>query len=434
MPHTGSPRRRRAARIGLLGVALSWPTIACAEELPLLPDEKPQIEKRYTAVLERVQPGYVPPNIPLGDFRLAPAIRTTTVLDDNIFGTDEDRVADLFVRLQPEVELHNQSSRDQISLLARGTIDRHVRRTSEDVADYAITASGLFDLGSTTELRAAARAESNHQSRLSQDIFAVTREPVYYTQQSGAIAVAHDFDRLRVSATAKVARFDWRNGTLPDGSVYDQQPSDNMSYRVGARVSYAQSPSFAWFVSADYNLRNFRTGSLLTPERDSHGYQILGGVTFEPAALMRGSVGVGYIRQNFRLPYYRDLGGLGFNATVQFFPSQLTTVTVKGQRSVLDSGIPRSGGYLSTDATIRVDHEWLRQLILSASAGYQNNKFNNLDRTDDRLSAELTASYRMNRYAALELGYARLDQSSHGTDRYRAFKDNRLTIGLTLRR
>ncbi|MEG8025666.1 outer membrane beta-barrel protein [Sphingomonas aurantiaca] len=166
----------------------------------------------------------------------------------------------------------------------------------------------------------------------------------------------------------------------------------------------------------------------------SNGFELLAGVSFEPAALIRGSIGIGYIQQRFRLPFYNDLGGLGFNATVQFFPTQLTTVTIRGNRSVLDSGIPGSGGYLSTQGSIQIDHEWLRQLILSASLGYQDSRFNNLDRTDGRISAKASATYRISRYAGLKFGFERLDQSSNGTDRYRAFKDNRATIGLTLTR
>nr|WP_277923322.1 MULTISPECIES: outer membrane beta-barrel protein [unclassified Sphingomonas] len=400
----------------------------------MLPEEKPQIDKRYTAVLERVQPGYVPPDIPLGSFRMAPSIALTTAYDDNIFGTQADPVADASLHLQPQVQLQSQWSRNSLSLDAQGTIDRYLARHSEDIADYSVTARSVVELDHATTLTTAVRAESDHQSRLSQDIFSQTLRPIYYTQQSGAAVLSRDFGKLRLSTTARVARFDFRDGRLVDGTLSDQQPSDNMSYRAGVRASYAQTPSIAWFTSASYNVRRFRTGNLQTPKRDSQGFELLAGVTFEPAALIRGSIGIGYIQQRFRLPFYTNIGGVGFNASVQVFPTQLTTVTLRGNRSVLDSGIPGSGGYLSTRGSVQVDHEWLRQLILSASLSYENNRFNNLARVDDRIGAQASATYRMNRFASLKLGYARLDQSSNGTDRYRAFKDDRVTIGLTLTR
>ena len=425
---------RRAVLIGLWGSAQLAPSMVHAQEAPLLPDEPPQIDKRYTAVLERVQPGYVAPGIPVGAFTLSPSLSVSGGYDDNIFGTADDRVADEYVRFRPEASLQSQWASNSVNIDANGTIDRYVNHTSENIADYAVTASGLFQISRDTILRAAARVESDHQSRLSQDIFAQTIRPVRYDEQSGAIALTHDFNRLRLTADAHVARFDWANGRLADGSVYDQQTSDNVSYRVGVRASYAQTPSLAWFVSASANERNFRTGTVETPERDSHGYQLLAGVDFEPAALIRGSIGVGYISQSFRSSHYTDLSGVGFNARVQFFPSQLTTVTVQGDRAVLDSGIPGSGGYLSTEGTIRVDHELYRQIILSGSVGYQNNRFNNLDRVDHRIATSAGATYKLDRTASLELRYDRLDQSSHGADRYRAYVDNRLMAGVTLRR
>ena len=81
------------------------PQLLHAQETPLLPEEKPQIETRHTAVLERVQPGYVAPGIPLGGFRLAPSVEVTGIHDDNIFGTQDDRVADSLLRIQPQLAL-----------------------------------------------------------------------------------------------------------------------------------------------------------------------------------------------------------------------------------------------------------------------------------------------------------------------------------------
>ena len=434
MPRFHPSSVRWAVLIGLSGGAQLAPSMAYAQEAPLLPDEPPQIDKRYTAVLDRVQPGYAAPGIAVGSFILSPSLSVSGGYDDNIFGTEHDRVADEYVRFRPEASLQSQWGSSSVNVDANGTIDRYVNHTSENIADYSVTTSGLFQISSDTILRAAARVESDHQSRLSQDIFAQTIRPVRYDEQSGAIALTHDFNRLRLTADTHVARFDWHDGRLADGSVYDQQTSDNASYRFGVRASYAQTPSFAWFVSASGNVRNFRTGTVDTPERDSHGYQLLAGVDFETTALIRGSIGVGYISQHFRSPHYTDLSGVGFNARVQFFPSQLTTVTVQGDRAVLDSGIPGSGGYLSTEGTIRIDHELFRQVILSGSVGYQNNRFNNLDRVDHRIATSAGATYRLNRTASLELRYDRLDQSSHGADRYRAYVDNRLMAGVALRR
>ncbi|WP_260928043.1 outer membrane beta-barrel protein [Novosphingobium sp. 9] len=422
------------AHCGLIGGAVCWPALARADQTPLLPDETPQIDKRYTAVFERVQPGYEPADIPVGSLRLAPSVGISTAYDDNIYGTEQGAEADAILELTPSLELHNQNLLNNFSLKAAGTFNRYLDHSTENTDDYSVTASGLFQLDHATQVRAAVRAESDHQSRLAEDLYTQTVKPLSYAEQSAAIGISHDFDQLRVSATGKFAHFGWNNGTLADGEVVDQRTSDNTSYRVGMRVSYAQTPSLAWFASLDYNTRRFPVSTEETPSRDSQGYEALAGVTFEPTALVRGSISAGYIYQNFRLPYYKNIKGADFNVSLQYFPTQLTTITLKANRAVLDSGIPTSGGYLSSQATLRVDHEWLRQLIFSLSAGYQVNDYSNLDRRDGRFIAQANALYRINRYATLQLGYARLDQTSNGADRYRAYQDDRVTISLTLRR
>jgi hypothetical protein len=429
-----------AVRVGLAVGSITgtvlWPHAghAAMETIPLLPEQPPQIDERYTAVMERIQPGYAVAGIPLGTLTLSPSMAIKSGYDDNIFATETGKVADEFVRFLPQATLQNNGSQSVWTLDGRAQIDRYLHRTTEDIADYAITATDITRIDHATTLRLAARTESEHQSRLSQDIFEFTVKPVHYTEQSASVALTRDWGKFRAAGEALLAHFNYRNGELPDGTVSDQQGLDQTSYRINVKLSYAQNPSLAWFLNASYNNRNFRTGTVETPQRDSQGYQLLGGADFEPTALVRGSIGIGYIKQNFRLPFFRDLGGLSYDVKLQFFPTQLTTVTVKGTRKVLDSGIPLSGGYLSTEGSVQIDHEWLRQLILSASFGLQHNKFNNLDRIDDRKATTAQAIYKMNRFASIDLRYDRLDQSSHGADRNRAYVDNRFVVGVTMRR
>lgn len=425
---------RRAAPIGLWGGALLAPFSAHAQDAALLPPEQPQITEHNIAVTDRVQPGYVAPVFDLGSFTLSPSAKVSSLYDDNILGLAQNGKSDAILRFQPDVSIQSNWSRNSLSFDANGTIDRYATHSSEDIADYDLSSAGVLQISQDLVARAGVRVESDHQSRLSQDIFAQTVNPIAYTEQSGAIALTQDLGRLRISTDATVARFNYQNGQMLDGSVYEADTSDNLSYRVGMRVSYAQSPSLAWFVRALYDNRNFSVSTPTVPLRDSQGYQLLAGIDFEPGTLMRGSIGVGYIQQIYSNPFYTNFAGFGFNGKVQFFPSQLTTVTLAGDRSVQDSGIPGSGGYFSTNGSIRVDHELLRQLLLGAQLGYQYNVFHNIDRRDGRVAIGSNATYRMNRNVSLELDYNRLVQTSNGADRYRAFTDNRLMFGVTLRR
>lgn len=417
------------------GLIAVMPSAAHAQDSQILPIEARQTDmERYTAVRDRQQPGYEAPGIAIGSWRLSPSITLQAIGDDNIFTQEEGRVADGILRIKPEATLQSSWDGNNVALHALGTIDRYASHSSENIEDVDLGATGTFNLGGATRIRAGLRFLDAHQARQSQDAFAQTVRPVRYTTAAAATAITRDFGRLRLSTDFTYAQRNYHDGILPDGSVYEQDSSDSDSYRFGLRAAYAPTPSVGFFVRASGDIRDFKLGTVQTPKRDSRGYQLLAGVEFEPAALIRGSVGVGYVSQHFRNPFYTDIAGVAINAKVEYFPTQLTTVTMRADRQVLDSGIPGSGGYLSTEGSVGIDHELLRQLILSASIGYQHNQFNNLDRRDDRFTATARTTWRLNRTMAIEARYDRLDQSSHGIDRYRSYVDNRLMLGITLRR
>ncbi|MBL7599222.1 outer membrane beta-barrel protein, partial [Escherichia coli] len=81
--------------------------------------------------------------------------------------------------------------------------------------------------------------------------------------------------------------------------------------------------------------------------RDSSGYEALVGVNFEVGAVARGELAVGYISQEYDSAAFSNIDGFGARAQVQWFPTELTTFTVTGSRTIEDSGIVGSGGYLS---------------------------------------------------------------------------------------
>jgi len=406
-----------------------------ADVPPLLPDDPPPLTRRYTAVFERTQPGYETNGYRLGSFQMQPTLNILGGYDDNIFAQSGGaKVADSFVRLQPEVVIRSNWSVHELSLDARGTFDRYASKTSEDVADYLVTASGRYDISGDTSIRAVARAESDHASRSSEDISVQTVRPLAYRVNSALLDVRHDLARFKIDLQGQIVQSRFDDGVLPDGTLYVQRTSDNVDWEGKLKLTYAFTPSFGIFGQAQYDVRTFSIAGANTPKRDSHGYELLAGAVFEPAALMRGEIGIGYVQQNFHNPFYRDISGLSFNGTVSFFPTQLTTVTLSGNRSIKDSGIPSVGGYLSTSVAAEVDHEWLRQLILSASIEYQYNSYRNLDRRDVRIAVRPAVTYRLNRWVELGANYKRLDQRSRGTQGYRPFVDDRAMIELTLRR
>lgn len=419
-------------RLPILCGLLLVGSASAAQAQMLPPDESLLRFGRYVAVRDRVIPGYEQAGIPLGSFTLRPSIDVSGEYNDNIFTLPADKVGDTFIRIAPSAQLQSNWSRRSLTLTADAQIDRYANHSSENEADVDLSAYGIQELGAGTRVRLIGRFHDARESRESENAFTLTERPVRYRTETGGIGLSQRFANVLISGEAGITHSNYFDARLTDGTPVDQDYRDNDLKRVRARAEILQSPALAYFAQATYDWTDYRLQSAAGLDRNSRAYELLGGVRFELPVLMRGELGVGYVHADYQGVQFRSFSGLAINSKILFFPTQLTTVTVTAQRSVEDAGIPTSSGYVVLNGGVQIDHELLRSLILSAKAQVERDTFNGIDRRDRRIAFGASADYRLNRTMSLRLSYDRLDLSSSGADRYKAFTRNRVLLGLGL--
>jgi hypothetical protein len=149
---------------------------------------------------------------------------------------------------------------------------------------------------------------------------------------------------------------------------------------------------------------------------------------------MTGEVGMGYFQQDFPHVANQDLGGFALHGTLQWFPTELTTVTLKVNRLVQDSAIQFSSGYVDTGGLFEVDHELRYNVILSGLFSYNNDSYQGLDRTDERWTAGIGAKYLFTREVGVGLNFNHDSQVSSGANRFINFDINRVMLNLVLQK
>lgn len=385
------------------------------------------------SVRERPRPEYEAGGAHLGGFMAFPKIELDGEYNDNIYATDTATVSDWIFRFKPEMVLQSTWSRHYLAAYARASINRYADHSSEDTNDWDLGADARLDLLRSDAIFAGAEASRLTEPRTSSNLGLIAEKPVQYDYDQANLAYAHTFNRLKLSA-----RGDWRHYNYDDvpalgGGVVDEDFRDrNVQYYTG-RADYAVSPDTAIFVQAAYNVRNYRLpGTLAVPQRDSNGWEVLGGANFDLTNLVRGEIGIGYLDQRYDSAAFKDIKGFGARARVDWFVDPLTTVNGTVSRTVEDSGIPGSAGFLSTNAALTVDHELLRNLILTGQVGYGHDDYNAIDRVDKRWNLGVSATYLMNRRVGVNLGYNHFDQKSSGLAAGPDFKVNRATVALIL--
>ena len=418
------------ARNGLLAVATvllaTWATDAGAQSggrTDLFARD------RGMAVRERPQPAYQPVGARLGGFVLHSRVEAATEFVDNLYAASDDPVADSLMRLAVGASLRSAWSRHAMSVTGEGVARRHASEGREDSTEGVLDVSGRLDLTRDMDVDFGARLSRRAEPRGAVDAPDVSAEPIRVEARELDLAARRVVGRFRTTLRAEHRTFDFHDGETEAGDEIDQDHRDRAVSRLSARADYAVTPALALFVQAATNRRDYRRAE----GRDSAGVEALVGVDFELGALVRAQVAAGHVRQAFDHPGVSDIEGLVASARVEWFPTPLTTVTLTGGQTVEEAERVGAAGALTRRLGVAVDHELLRNLILSARLGWRGQVFNDVDRKDRRFTAAVEAVYLINRRYGVSLTASRESRSSRGRAAGAGFEINRLAGALVTR-
>lgn len=385
---------------------------------------------RSISVRERPRPEYEALGVHRGAFYIYPKITGGLTYDDNIFASESNEEADWLFSVAPSVQIQSDWSRHMLQAAASLNRTVYADNSSENHTTWVVSSDGRIDVDRQLYLTILGRYAHMVEPRTAIEAFSSVSRPVRYDRRDLSVGAVKTFNRVRLNLTADRSDYIFENGVTRTGAPVILKFRDDVITTGTVRVDYTVSPDTFVFVRGQYNAHEHRIPSLRT--RDSDGYEISAGADFDLTNLMRGQVEVGYLRQDFDDPAYGEFTGAQVRGRIEYFPTQLTTVTLAASRDVQDSGIPTSPGYLSTSVGLQVDHELLRNVILTGRGDYERATYRGIDRKDNRYNLALGGTYLLNRNVGLSLTYNYLDQESEGVDRGTGFDDNRLTATVTL--
>ncbi len=424
------------ANFALVNLALALPAWAqqsdATDGLGSVSSENPFGRDRNTSVLDRPRPDYVPVPTRIGTVEVLPRVALGTGYDDNLYATRGNRVDDAYLRVRPRVTITRPSPDLRLSLNAELDLLRYADRASENATQYVLDGRALYTIRRDTTLSVQLVNARYSEERVSPDSPTGVVRPNRFTLTSGNASLSHVFNRLRVRGVVDVENRNYRDGRSPTGAVVDQDFRDRTTITTTGIGEYALSPSIALFLAGSYNWRDYRTRIGPVPARDSTGYELTAGSSFELGRKMRGSLRVGYLRQHYRDRFFDDISGLLVRGELAWFATPLVTVTGRVDRTVSETGVAGAGGYLKTTAGLRADYELLRNLIFSAGGELEKRDFSNIDRNDDRWTWRFNGTYLLSHRLSLRGEFQRRTQSSRGALPGRQFNDNRISLGITL--
>ena len=428
-----------AATVALCALATA-PSVhaqAIAGQTALGPNVGTQFKHdRNVSVRNRPRPGYETLGIHAGSFFILPKVTATATYDDNIYAKAVGPIdTDLIGALIGELSVGSSWSRNSVNLYGKLERDQYRDHPFEDRTSYIVGGNGELDVQSDFAITGGGRYTHSVELRTASGAPSNVRTPVQFGLTTLNFAEAKAFNRLRLTGTYEMDAYNYSDTVDFAGTPVLQSYRNRVVHQGVVRADYAVSPDTFVFLQASGNLRDYQhrpPDPLATLDRNSDGFELSAGADFEIAALLRGQVRAGYLKHVFANPLLSGVSGLAARADVEWYPTDLTTVTVYGGREIRDTGLLFSPASISTYGGVQIDHELLRNVILTAKYDYSHDDFRGIFRVDQRHSASAGAVYLLNRRLGINLLYTLLKQDSAGVNAGAVYTVNRVSASLVV--
>jgi hypothetical protein len=395
--------------------------------------QDPFFRGRYEAVTDRYQPEYSPESVQAGAFLVDASLGAGMDINDNIYASETGKIDDVIVGVRPRLDARTTWSVHGIRAGFALNHREFLQQDAETATDYSAYLNGRLDVARGFWVSAQGDAARITETRYAPSAVNSAADPTEYDRSGYALAANFSRDRFRLEGRAGAVTDDFSDVARIGGGRLDQDFRDVTDTFLFARAALAVSPAVALFLQArsselDYDF----AGTPADPTRDASRTWVQGGVNFELLGPFAGEIAVGYLEEDKDSAARRDFDGLAVDASLRWFPTELTTVTFSGERTVFDPGLVNSATALASFVGARVDHELRRNVLLFGETRIGTHDFQDIDRKNDLFDLGMGIGYKLNKRAHLELAYQLRNRDSSGVNKDRSFDQNVLSVGVKL--
>ncbi|MEQ1866467.1 MAG: outer membrane beta-barrel protein [Micropepsaceae bacterium] len=370
-------------------------------------------------VMTRARPDYDARGVRVGTFFLYPSLTGGFGYTSNVFN-DANNLTDYFYSLAPQVRFQSEWARHALNLSADTKGFWYSNQVGENRNEWNLGADGRFDISRGTDIGANVHTGRQSEPR-GTDLTGglVPGDPAEPTQLSRTGFGAEfnsTFNRVRVSLGASLEQIDYDDTPRVQPfatAVINNDDRDRTVVDLSAKVAAEMTTDTAVFIRGRITDTDF-TDELDDDgvNRDSSGWAFDAGLEFSMSHVLLGELFAGYTARSYDDATFVETSGLVFGAGLKWFPSMLTTVSVDAGRSIEDTSIQGASGYVSTRGNVGIDHELLRNVIVSGHLGYENAEYQDIARNDDTLRGGVSSRFLINNYMHFDAGWDFVDRSS----------------------
>ena len=333
-------------------------------------------------VLSRLRPEYEPQGVRVGSFIVRPRLDEATGY--NSFVNPVSGAGSWNLQTAASVSAQSDWGINALGGTVSVTNNRFFSLPDQNFTDWTASVQGSYANGHD-EINLSYAHTTFHQ--LGTEVGAVfSATPVPVDSDVAVGSYTFDFGRLRVTPSATVADYRFSNATINSAVVNGLIVNGPTSNGVTADQSYLDHLDLSGSVTARYALGERRDLVVVAgvsrshfvhpvsgaPSFDSTSGSILAGIDYEVTGLWQVQLLVGTEVRGFAASQFGTAVSGIVEGNAIWTPTGLTTITGTVSRTLGAPASVGNAGYTFSRAALTIDHEYFRNLILHARAGFQS--------------------------------------------------------------
>jgi hypothetical protein len=351
-------------------------------------------------VVTRVRPLYEQPGIRFGDWVIHPSLSETMGYNSNILGV-QNGPGSWLIETNPSLLINSDWARNAFGIQLSADNFRYPEQTEQNQTNWQAQIGGAYTIG-----RGNLEMSYGHLSlnEMPNEIGApATTSPLPYTVDEVRTDYTFDLGRLKIIPYGEFQRWTFGSATL-NGVSTDFGFRDRSVYQGGVTFRYELSGVTDLLLVTQGDTSQFVKQASGQPSLSSSGGLVMTGIDYQYSGLWRYQVLFGVVARTFAASQFKTEVTPIAQANVIWTPTGLTTVTASLVRAIEDPTTEATSGYYYNTAQLRVDHEYLRNVLLNVEGGVQNAQYFG-GGTQNIYYAGAGATWLLNRWMRLSAQY-----------------------------
>ncbi|MEJ2214379.1 MAG: outer membrane beta-barrel protein, partial [Gammaproteobacteria bacterium] len=347
-------------------------------------------------------------------FRIRPSVSVTGKFDDNIFATDTDEESDFITVISPRLNVDSTWDKHSLRFKVGADVGRYGDFDAENYDDFWLTADGKYNLTPSTDIFGGLGYGSEHEGRDSPDAVLGGLSPTTYTSRNGYVGIKtlQDSTTYRIGLTYEDLDFEDVLDAAGGSIINDDR--DRELWGLGVRATHNLDKGRDVYLQALYDIRDYdETVDQNGYERDSDGYRVALGLKNNFDSGNKVEAYIGYFSQDYDDDTFSSVDSMDFGGSFTYRPNANTKLTGNLVRTLNETTIAGSSGYINTSFSGKLEHRISQQLIPYLSLGYAESDFQDHGREDQIYSAEAAVKYYVARNAFFTAGYRHVERDSN---------------------